>query len=423
MKKGSVLPSPPPESGTAAAGPDLRGSARLSTSALSASESVSSQFSFGTVLSSFLGLLPLLIVSSAIGLLVLVDSGAQGLSLFLLGGGLGGLFLVFQYGFASGWRRWLETGDGLYVATHFFLVGLCALVFIPASHGVFDGAFFDVAARGTIAPVATSLILGAFIFGIGMQLANGCGSGVLFTFGGGSARMLVALPFFVIGSLLGSFLVPVALGWGSLGQIEIAGGFGWSVQLVINLILIALVGSWFFSRRDKQMAAQSGQKLLIGSLVIGLFCWLVLLISGHPWGVTFGFTLWGAKIASALSVPVSDFAFWQWSGPARALEQSVLANVSSLMNIGMLLGAAMAAVIAKSYAKAHWPNKRQMLAAALGGLLMGVGARLAFGCNIGAFLAGIASGSVHGWVWFVMAMAGSWVALRLRPHFGFSKGA
>ena len=83
----------------------------------------------------------------------------------------------------------------------------------------------------------------------------------------------------------------------------------------------------------------------------------------------------------------------------------------------------MAAVIAKSYAKAHWPNKRQMLAAALGGLLMGVGARLAFGCNIGAFLAGIASGSVHGWVWFVMAMAGSWVALRLRPHFGFSKGA
>ncbi len=406
MQQGSVLPPPPPESGTAATGSDPKGSAR---------------FGMSSLFSSLTSLLPLLAISLVIAVLVLVDSGVQGLSLFVLGGALGGLFLLFQYGFASGWRRWLETGDGLFVATHFLLVGLCALVFIPASHGVFDGTFFEVSARGTIAPVATSLIIGAFLFGIGMQLANGCGSGVLFTFGGGSARMLVALPFFIVGSLLGSFLVPAALGWGSLGQIEIAGGGSWAIQLLANLVLIAIVGGWFFWRRDEEKARQLGQKLIIGSFAIAFLCWLVLLVSGHPWGVTFGFTLWGAKLASALSVPVSDFAFWQWSGPARALEQSLLANVSSLMNIGMLLGAAMAAVIGKNYARASWPNKRQMLAAAVGGVLMGIGARLAFGCNIGAFLAGIASGSLHGWVWFVMAMAGSWLALRLRPYFGFEK--
>ena len=30
---------------------------------------------------------------------------------------------------------------------------------------------------------------------------------------------------------------------------------------------------------------------------------------------------------------------------------------------------------------------------------MGYGARIAFGCNIGAYFGGIASFSLHGWLW------------------------
>ena len=58
------------------------------------------------------------------------------------------------------------------------------------------------------------------------------------------------------------------------------------------------------------------------------------------------------------------------------------------------------------------------LAAAVGGLLMGYGARLSFGCNIGALFSGIASGSLHGWVWFAAAFAGSGLGIALRPVFG-----
>ena len=89
------------------------------------------------------------------------------------------------------------------------------------------------------------------------------------------------------------------------------------------------------------------------------------------------------------------------------------------MNIGMLIGATAWAALGGGLRKQEWPNQRQLLAAALGGFIMGIGARLAFGCNIGAFLGGTASGSMHGWIWFVMALAGSWVGIRLRPHFGF----
>ena len=74
----------------------------------------------------------------------------------------------------------------------------------------------------------------------------------------------------------------------------------------------------------------------------------------------------------------------------------------------------------------HMPkiDRRAFLAtsaAAVGGLLMGWGARLGFGCNIGAFIGGVASGSLHGWVWFLAALPGCMIGIKLRPLFGLSR--
>ena len=358
---------------------------------------------------------PVVLMATAglvLAVLVVLDTGARGVALFALGGALGAVFLGFQYGFASAWRRFLVAGEATGLAAHFLLIGLCALVFLSAPS-------LGLAAAGSVAPVSVSLVIGAFIFGIGMQLANGCGSGVLFSFGGGSGRMMVALPFFVFGSLLGSFLLPAALEWGSLGQVTIGVAGNALATTGINLALIALAGGGFFwlaRRRGEAMP----RRLIAGTIIIAVLCWLVFALSGHPWGVTFGFTLWGAKIAAALGVPVENYAFWQWPGPRRALEHSVLADVSSLMDFGMVLGAGAMAAVSGGLRRQDWPPFRQLVGAALGGVLMGIGARLGFGCNIGAFLAGIASGSLHGWIWFVMAMAGSWVGIRARPSFGLA---
>ena len=358
---------------------------------------------------------PVVLMATAglvLAVLVVLDTGPRGVALFALGGALGAVFLGFQYGFASAWRRFLVAGEATGLAAHFLLIGLCALVFLSAPS-------LGLAAAGSVAPVSVSLVIGAFIFGIGMQLANGCGSGVLFSFGGGSGRMMVALPFFVFGSLVGSFLLPSALEWGSLGQMPIAIAGNAVATTVFNLALIAPVGGGFFwlaRRRGEAMP----RRLIAGTVIIAVLCWLVFALSGHPWGVTFGFTLWGAKIAAALGVPVENYAFWQWPGPRRALEHSVLADVSSLMDFGMVLGAGALAAVSGGLRRQDWPPFRQLVGAALGGVLMGIGARLGFGCNIGAFLAGIASGSLHGWIWFVMAMAGSWVGIRARPSFGLA---
>jgi len=141
----------------------------------------------------------------------------------------------------------------------------------------------------------------------------------------------------------------------------------------------------------------------------------------HPWSVTFGFTVWGAKLAALLGADFSTAAFWQWPGPKRALGDSILSDTSSLTDLGMILGAMTAAAAGKPFARAPWPPLKSLAAAALGGLLMGWGARLGFGCNIGAFVGGVASGSLHGWVWFAAALPGCLIGIRLRPLFGLSR--
>src|SRR5699024_398541 len=65
-------------------------------------------------------------------------------------------------------------------------------------------------------------------------------------------------------------------------------------------------------------------------------------------------------------------------------------------------------------------TKGNFFASVIGGLLMGYGARLAFGCNIGAYFGGIASFSLHGYIWGIMAIGGTHLALYLRPLFGLS---
>ncbi|MEE8486896.1 MAG: YeeE/YedE thiosulfate transporter family protein, partial [Gemmatimonadota bacterium] len=44
--------------------------------------------------------------------------------------------------------------------------------------------------------------------------------------------------------------------------------------------------------------------------------------------------------------------------------------------------------------------------------------RIAFGCNIGAFFSGVASTSLHGWVWIAAAIPGTVLGVFMRPMFG-----
>ena len=347
--------------------------------------------------------------------LVLLDGQPASAALIVGGFGLGIAFLKAEVSYTASWRRFLTRGEAGGLLGGLIVIAVTALAVVPI-------AALSKHFGGAVAPLGPSLLVGAFTFGIGMQLANGCGSGTLYTVGGGSGRMLIALLFFVIGSVFGSLSLPAFLALGGINPVLASDYLGpWGglaatlASIALAAILIVTVAKW------RGAGYRPSRRYIIGGIAIGLLCVAVFLAGGHPWSVTFGYTVWGAKIASALGYDFSHAPFWQWPGPQHALADSVLSDTSSLTDFGMLFGAMAAAAAGKPFAAGGWPPAKSLLAAALGGLLMGWGARLGFGCNIGAFVGGVASGSLHGWVWFAAALPGCLIGIRLRPLFGLSQ--
>jgi uncharacterized protein len=330
--------------------------------------------------------------------LVLLDGQPASAALILLGFMLGISFFKAEFSFTAAWRRFLVRGEAGGLVGAFLLIAVAAVAIVPVAALVpgFGGA---------IAPLGPSLVIGAFVFGIGMQLANACGSGTLYTVGSGAGRMLIALAFFIVGSVVGSLHLPAFLALGGIDPI----------------IASRYLGAWGGLARRRGANYTPSRTIVIGAIVIGAVSIGVFLAGGHPWSVTFGFTVWGGKIATALGFDLSGAEFWQWPGPKRALADSVLSDTSSLTDFGMIFGAMAAAAAMRPFARTAWPPLGSLLAAAIGGLLMGWGARIGFGCNIGAFVGGVASGSLHGWIWFAAALAGCTVGIRLRPVFGLSR--
>lgn len=351
--------------------------------------------------------------------------------LFLIGGLLGLTLYHASFGFTGGWRRFVVEKRGNAIRAQMLMIAAAAIVFIPLlSLGSFNGQ----ALVGAFAPVGVSVLVGATMFGLGMQLGGGCGSGTLFTVGGGSSRMLVTLLFFIVGAVIGTAHLTWWLALPSLPEISLGRTLGVPGGVIVTLVGLAAVAGLtvLVERRAhgglekaKPAPRRSVARLLHGpwpligaGLLLAALNIATLVTAGHPWSVTFGFGLWGAKAAQAVGVPVETWAFWNWPGPAKALGSSVLADVTSVMNFGIILGAALAAGLAGKFApKVHVPFA-SFLAAAIGGVLMGYGARLSFGCNVGALFSGIASGSVHGWLWFASAFVGSLGGVALRPLFG-----
>lgn len=351
--------------------------------------------------------------------------------LFVIGGLMGATLFHASFGFTGGWRKFVKEGRGNSIRAQMLMVGIAAIAFMPLlALGEVNGQRLV----GAFAPVGISVIFGAALFGLGMQLGGGCGSGTLFTVGGGSRRMLVTLAFFIIGALIGTAHLPAWLALPSLPPVNLGQSLGVPLAVVVTLAALAAVAALtFVLERQRHGSVQNlfggfwpkgagwlhgTWPLAFGALALAVLNIATLLVAGHPWSITAGFGLWGAKIASAIGVPVEQWAFWQVPAQARALNDTVLADTVSVMDFGIMLGAALAAGLAGKFApKAALPLK-SLLAAILGGLMMGYGARLSFGCNIGALFSGIASGSLHGWLWFACAFGGSLIGIRIRPWFG-----
>ncbi|MCF3935415.1 YeeE/YedE family protein [Acuticoccus sp. M5D2P5] len=348
------------------------------------------------------------------------------LGLATLVGGLAGFSLYHAaFGFTAGWRRFIRERRGGGLRMQLILVGMTTIFAIPIIH---YGDAVGIQASGFVFPFGLAVIIGSFMFGFGMQLGGGCGSGTLFTVGGGSTRMLITLAFFIAGGLAATHNFAF---WQSLPALPSVGFASTSLgpmgAIVVTIAALSLLYA-IIARAERQRHGDLDNGKAMGSLLYGPWSlWagaigltivgvLTLLVLGRPWGITSGLTLWGAQIANAVGVPIVDWPYWTYA--MGQVDASILASGTSVMNLGLIVGACLAATLAGRFAPKLNLSGRDIATAIIGGFLMGYGARIAFGCNIGALLSGIASGSLHGWGWFLFAFLGSIAGVRIREWIG-----
>ena len=371
-----------------------------------------------------------LVSAGALAIVTLALSGwaerGATLALASLVGALAGRSLYHAaFGFTAGWRRFIRERRAAGIRAQCLLVGLTTVFALTIIH---YGDAVGIRAGGFVFPFGLSVAIGAFMFGLGMQLGGGCGSGTLFTVGGGSTRMVVTLAFFILGGLIATYHWSVWQALPRLPAITVARSpIGPPGAILLTITLLATI-AWQATRIERRRhgsltrGAAQGSFLsgpwspLTGALALTVVGVLTLLVLGRPWGVTSGLTLWGAQIANTVGVPVADWAYW--TNAMGAVEAPITASSTSVMNLGLMAGAFVAAALAGKFAPKLNLSARDVATAVAGGLLMGYGARIAFGCNIGALLGGIASGSLHGWGWLVFAAGGSVLGVRVREAIG-----
>lgn len=116
------------------------------------------------------------VVAGALGMLVVgavglsVGYGARHGALFLVGGGLGLVLYHAAFGFTTAFRAFAAEGDGRGLRAQFLMLAVATVVFAPI---LASGEVFGRAVSGAVAPASLSVLVGAALFAIGMQLGGG----------------------------------------------------------------------------------------------------------------------------------------------------------------------------------------------------------------------------------------------------------
>ena len=351
----------------------------------------------------------LLVAGAALVFATFAWAGPRAAMLVALGLGFGLVLEGLRFGFTGPWRAIVTERDGRGLNAQLLAIGVTAALAFPlmaAAPGELVGAH---------APIGIGMILGAFVFGMAMQVVMGCGSGVLVNAGSGNLIGLIALVGFIAGSFAGTLHLDWWTSLGSLPVLSMQGIAGANGGLILTFAGLAGIAALVSLRATPGRRMPSSRLWVAAALLAGLAV-LTLIVSGRPWGIVYGLGLWGAKVAEAGGADLAATAYWAVPANAERLSASILTDYTSLTNIGLIVGAFLAMRWRRDpgaqVAALRVPGWAMVLVA---GLVLGYSARIAFGCNVGAFFSGISTGSLHGWVWFAAAFAGSGLGLRLRP--------
>ncbi len=293
---------------------------------------------------------------------------------------------------------------------------------------------------GNVYPTGVHTLLGGLLFGVGMVVAGGCASGTLYRMGEGYVAQWVAL----LGMIAGSFVLALNWEWwwpkvvSQQPKVWFPRLMGWGPSLIITLMILLgfyLLVVWWESRAGgitswKEEAAPATTFLerlrggyqtlfvrswpaLAGGLTLGMLNVFEFMYK-KPWGITTAVSLWSGWIAYAVGYPAQNLLYFG-DKPAGydLLSRVPWLSGGTLLDWGLIFGAFTAALLAGEF-KLRFPRWRyRYLQTFLGGLLMGYGARLAMGCNIGGFFSAIPSLALNGWIFGLGLVGGAWIGVQI----------
>ena len=250
------------------------------------------------------------------------------------------------------------------------------------------GPFALSASRQVFAPIAN--IVGGYIFGIGIVLASGCGSGILFRVGEGLTQALVAVMGFGLSimtteygilkpvyKLLRSYTVMMHAPDGTLitgiGLPDLFGGGQLAKWIIIAVFTI--VGGIFvlkgkpFSKSTGTGYYWSFTGLLLGITVIGSF-WAGGVYGGWPRGISFTGPLAETFRAVLFKNSHSSFPMFDFFG--------IHATWSVFYVLMVPVGAFISSKALREF-KISVPTAQELVVVFIGSLLMGFGAATAGG--------------------------------------------
>jgi hypothetical protein len=156
------------------------------------------------------------------------------------------------------------------------------------------------------------------------------------------------------------------------------------------------VGSVFSAQYAALFArpwAVGGAAVLVATVNVFLFAF------DRPWTASDGMRNWGDWALTGLGLVKRPdlIAPWLYSG--------------SLLNLGVLLGGCAAALLSREFA-VRVPPPGELVKGGVGGALMGAGAMLALGCNVGGFFSALSALSLSGFGMMAGLLAGAFLGLR-----------
>jgi uncharacterized protein len=283
--------------------------------------------------------------------------------------------------------------------------------------------------RGFIGPVSWVVALGGFVFGIGMSLSGSCISAHLYRLGEGSVLSPFALGGVVVGAMLG-YLVWDRLYLATLQEakpIWLPTHVGYAGSMAMQLGVFAFVALLIYRYWLPERAVTSGQRSwssilravfverwpgTVGGVLIGMLAVLVL-VRTQPLGVTAQINRVSRDLGT--SVGLLDTKMLGLDGFSGCVAPAASATWSgnAMFVLAMVLASLASAVLAGQF-KPKWERPRAMLAATVGGVLLGWGAMVSIGCSVGTAMSGVMAFSVAGWIFLFTMIVGTAVSLPLR---------